>query len=159
MATVQVESILEITVGRDTRDVLRNCLRAEAYRLEDFERVISDSDCHAAHEVLARAVHLVEMFDQLGWADDDPRDLYEITVARDSFVPWLRGLSSDLAESLADEIMLLLRIEAGDERLYWGGRTQQEMIVLTRGLVLSYRSELNSIEVLLECLSSAGAVT
>ena len=64
MATIQVESA--ITVDRGTRDVLRNCLRSEAYRLENLERVISGSDRQAAHEALAVAVHLVAMFDQLG---------------------------------------------------------------------------------------------
>ena len=34
MATIQVESA--ITVDRGTRDVLRNCLRSEAYRLETW---------------------------------------------------------------------------------------------------------------------------
>lgn len=53
MATIQVESVLAITVDRGTRDVLRNCLRSETYRLEDFERVISGSDRQAAHEALA----------------------------------------------------------------------------------------------------------
>lgn len=98
------------------------------------------------------------MFDQLGWADDDPRDHYEITVAPDSFVPWLRGHSGVLAESLADEIMLLSRIEAGDQGLYCGGHTQQEMIAMTHDEVVGYRTELKPIEALLERLGSAGAV-
>lgn len=120
--------------------------------------MISGSDRQAAHEALAVAVHLVAMFDQLGWADHDPRDHYEIAVDLDSFVPWLRGHSGVLAESLADEIMLLSRIEADDEGLYCADHTQQEMIAMTHDEVVGYRTELKPIEALLERLGSAGAV-
>jgi hypothetical protein len=64
-------------------------------------------------QALAHAAHLVEMFDQLGWADDDPRERYEITVALDSFVPRLRRYKNDLADSLADEITFLRATAAG----------------------------------------------
>jgi hypothetical protein len=158
MATIQVDTIVTITVDRGTRDVVRNCLLSEAYQLEHFEGVISGSDAQAAHEALARAVHLVEMFDQLGWAEDDPRERYEITVALDSFVPWLREHRGDLAESLAHEIMLLPRIAAGDEAHDWGGHTQPEMIAISHDEVLGWRRELKAIEALLERLDSAGAV-
>ncbi|MGO9498424.1 MAG: hypothetical protein ACLQA5_17220 [Solirubrobacteraceae bacterium] len=104
MATVHAESVISIAVDRDMRRVLRTCLRSEAYQLEDFEGVIIGSDARAAHEALARAVHLVQMLDQLGWTDDDPPEHRVITVALDSFVPWLRGHRSDLVESLADEV-------------------------------------------------------
>jgi hypothetical protein len=154
MATVQLESTA-ITVDRDTRDVLRTCLRSEAYLLEDFDGAITGSDAQAAHDALARAVHLVEMFDQLGWADDDPHEQYEITVAPESFVRWLRGHSGDLAESLADENMLLPRTSAGDEAKHLGGHTQQDTIAMTNDEVLAYRRELNTIEALLERLDSA----
>ena len=50
------------------------------------------------------------MFDQLGWADNDPRTRYEITVALDSFVPWLRGHRRDLADSFAHETMEMTAI-------------------------------------------------
>jgi hypothetical protein len=156
MATVQVETVVTITVGRGTRDVLRNCLRSEAYRLARCEGVISGSDPEAAHEALARAVRLVEMLDQVGWADEDPRERYEITVALDSFVPWLRGHRGDLAESLADEIIFLRRIAAGDEALDWAGRTHPEMIAMTHDEALRWRTEVEAIDVLLERLDYAG---
>jgi hypothetical protein len=158
MATIQVETIVTITVDRGMRDVVRNCLRSEAFRLEHCEGVITGSDAQAAHEALDRAAHLVEMFDQLGWTDDDPRERYEITVARDSFVPWLRGHRGDLAESLADEMMFLRGIAAGDEPHDWGGRTQPEMIDMTHDDVLGWRTELTAIDALLERLDSAGGV-
>ena len=158
MATIQAENIVAITVDRGMRDVLRNCLRSEAYQLENFEGVIRGSDQEAAHEALALAVHLVEMFDQLGWADDDPRERYEITVALDSFVPWLRGYRGDLAMSLADEMMCLRRIAAGDEAHDSDGHTQQEMMAMTHDDVLGWRRELKAIEALLERLDSAGRV-
>jgi hypothetical protein len=152
MAIIQVENVVAIAVDRGMRDVLKNCLRSEAYQLEDFEGVMSGSDEEAAHEALAHAVHLVEMFDQLGWEDDDPRERYEITVALDSFVPWLRGYRDDLAESLADEVMFLRRIAAGDEAHDVGGRTQPEMIAMTHDEVLGWRRELEAVEALLERL-------
>ena len=138
MATFQIETVVTITVDRGVRDALRTCLRSEAYKLEHCEGVISGSDAQAAHEALAHAAHLVEMFDQLGWADDDPRERYEITVALDSFVPWLRGHRSDLAASLAHETM--------------------ETTAITHDEVLDWRRELKAIEALLERLDSAAAV-
>jgi hypothetical protein len=156
MATIQVGTTVTITVDRPMRDVLRNCLRSEAYQLEHFEGVISGADEDAAHEALAHAAHLVEMFDQLGWADDDPRERYEITVALDSFVPRLRGYKDDLAESLADEITFLRATTAGDEADDWGGRKQPEMIAVTYDEVLGWRTELEVIEALLERLGSSG---
>jgi hypothetical protein len=157
MATIQVETVATITVDRGMRDALRNCLRAEAFRLEHCEDVISGSDAQTAHEVLALAVHLVEMFDQLGWADDDPRERYEITVALDSFVPWLRGHRADLAERLDDEILFLRRVAARDGALgCW--HTQPEMIDLTHNEVLDWRTELEPIDALLERLDSAGGM-
>jgi hypothetical protein len=155
MATVQLEPVVTIAVGRGTRDVLRNCLRSEAYQLAHCEGVISGSDPEAAHEALARAVRLVEMFDQVGWADDDPRERYEITVTLDSFVPWLQGHRGDLAESLADEIMFLRRIAAGDEAHDWAARTQAEMIAMTHDEVLRWRTEVEAIDLLLERLDYA----
>jgi hypothetical protein len=155
MATVQLEPVVTIAVGRGTRDVLRNCLRSEAYQLAHCEGVISGSDPEAAHEALARAVRLVEMFDQVGWADDDPRERYEITVALDSFVPWLQGHRGDLAESLADEIMFLRRIAAGDEAQDWAARTQAEMIAMAHDEVLRWRTEVEAIDLLLERLDYA----
>ena len=157
MATIHVETTVTITVDRGMRDVLRNCLRSEAYQLEQFEGVISGADEEAAHEALAHAAHLVEMFDQLGWADDDPRERYEITVALDSFVPRLRGYKDDLAESLADEMMSLRATAAGDEPHDWSGRDQPEMIAITHDEVLGWRRELEAIEALLERLGSSGA--
>jgi hypothetical protein len=158
VAIIQVENVVAIAVDRGMRDVLRNCLRSEGYLREDFEGLIRGSDEEAAHEALAHAAHLVEMFDQLGWEDDDPRERYEITVALDSFVPWLRGYRGDLEEGLADEIMFLRRIAAGDEAHDSGGRTQQEMIAMTHDEVLGWRRELEAIEALLERLDSAGGV-
>jgi hypothetical protein len=158
MAIIQVENVVAIAVDRCMRDVLKNCLRSEAYQLEDFEGVMSGSDEKAAHEALAHAVNLVEMFDQLGWEDDDPRERYEITVALDSFVPWLPGYRGDLAESLADEIMFPRRIAAGDEAHDPGGRTQHEMIAMTHDEVLGWRRELEAVEALLERLDSSGGV-
>jgi hypothetical protein len=158
MATIQVETAVTITVDRGTRDVLRNCLRSEAYQLEHCEGVISGSDPDAAHEALARAGRLVEMFDQLGWADDDPRERYEITVTLDSFVPWLGRYRGDLAESLADEIMFLRRIAEGDEAHDLGGHTQPEMIAMTHDEVLGWRQELNAIDELLARLDHAERV-
>lgn len=128
MATTEADGIVTITVDRAMRDVLRICIRSEAYRLEDFESVIFGADAQLAHDALARARHLVEMFDQLGWADDDPREAYEITVALESFVPWLREHGDDLADSLADEITLA-----------------------------TYRSELETIEALLAEVTSIAA--
>jgi hypothetical protein len=155
MATIQLETVVTLTVDRGTRDVLSNCLRSEACQLEHCEGVLSGPDPEAAHEALARAVRLVEMFDQLGWADDDPRERYEITVALDSFVPWLRGHRDDLAESLADEIMFLRRIAAGDEAHDWAARTQAEMIAMTHDEVLRWRTEVEAIDLLLERLDYA----
>ncbi len=158
MATIQAETVITIAVDRGTRDVLRHCLRSEASQLEHCELVIRGSDADAAHEALARATHLVEMFDQLGWTDDDPRERFEITVPLDSFVPWLRGHRDDLTRSLADEFRFLRRITAGDEALNWGGHTQPEMIAMTRDEVLGWRKELNAIDVLLERIDCAGAL-
>lgn len=160
MATIQVETVVTFTVDRRMRDVLRNCLRSEAYQLEHFEGVISGSDEEAAHEALAHAVHLVEMFDQLGWADDDSRERYEITVAVDSFVPRLRGYKDDLAESLEHEIMFLRDTGAGDNARAWGGHAQPEMTAITHDEVLGWRIELEAIDALLERLgSSSGGVS
>ena len=156
MAIIQVENVVAIAVDRGMRDVLKNCLRSEAYQLEDFEGVMSGSDEEAAHEALAHAVHLVEMFDQLGWADDDPRERYEITVALDSFVPQLRGYKDDLAESLAAEITFRRGTAAGDEVPDRGGRTRLEMTAITHDEVLGWRTELKAIETLLERLDSFG---
>jgi hypothetical protein len=158
MATIQVETVVTITVDRGTRDVLRSCLRSEAYQLEHCDAVISGSDPEAAHETLAYAMRLVEMFDQLGWADDDPRQRYEVTVALDSFVRWLRGHRGDLAESLDDEIVFLRRLWAGDEAHDLGGRTQPEMIAVTHDDVLRWRREVQAIDALLDRLSYAGSM-
>lgn len=155
MATIQVQTTVSITVDRGMRDVLRSCLRSEAFQLEHCEGVISGSDAQAAHDALARAVHLVDMFDQLGWADDDPRERYEITVALDSFTPWLRGCRSDLAETLAEETMFLRRIAVGDEAQ--PGDKPPEMIATTPDQLLGWSKELNAIDSLLERLDSAGA--
>lgn len=158
MATIQVETIVTITVDRGMRDALRTCLRSEAVQLEHYEGVISGSDAQAAHAALARAAHLVEMFDQLGWADDDPRERYEITVALDSFAPWLRGHRGDLAESLADEISFLRRMAADDEAPDGGGHPQPVMIDMTHDELLGWRTELEAIDALLERLDSVGGV-
>jgi hypothetical protein len=156
MATIQVATGVTIAIDRGMRDALRNCLRSEAFELEYCEGVIRGSDADAAHDTLAHAVHLVEMFDQLGWADDDPRERYEITVELDSFVPWLRRHRSDLAKSLADEITFLRRIASADEAHDWGGHTQAEMIATTRDDVLGWRRELNAIDALVQRLGCAG---
>lgn len=158
MATMQVENTVAIAVDRGVRDVLRNCLRSEAYQLENFEGVIRGSDPEAADEALARAADVVGMFDQLGWEDDDPRERYEITVALDSFVPWLRGCRGDLAVSLADEMtcvrLIAARVEAHDS----AGHTQQEMMAMTDDDVLGWSRELEAVEALLERLQSAAGV-
>jgi hypothetical protein len=156
MATIQVETVVTIAVDRDMRDVLANCLRSEACELEHCEGLIRGSDGEAAHDALARAVRLVEMFDQLGWADDDPRERYEITVAPDSFVPWLRRHRSDLAQSLSEESAFLRRIAAGDEAVDWGGHSQRDLIAKTREEVLGWRREVDALDGLLERLDSAG---
>ena len=140
MATTQLENIVAIAVDRGTRDVLRNCLRSEAYRLETCEGVIHGSDHDAAHEALARAMHVVDMFDQLGWEDDDPRERYEITVALDSFRPWLRGCRGDLAVSLADEMMCLRLITSGNGAHGSNGHTQLEMMAMTDDDVFGWRT-------------------
>jgi hypothetical protein len=158
MATIQVENIVAIVVDRGMRDVLRNCLRSEACQLENCEGVIHGSDSEAAHEALARAVDVVDMFDQLGWQDDDPRERYEITVALDSFVPWLRGCRGDLAVSLADEMKCLRLIAARAEPHSSAGRTQQEMMAMTDDDVLGWSRELEAVETLLERLESAAGV-
>jgi hypothetical protein len=158
MAIIQVENVVAMAIDRGMRDVLKNCLRSEAYQLEDFEGVMSGSDEEAAHEALAHAVHLVEMFDQLGWEDDDPRERYEITVALDSFIPWLRGCRADLAASLADELMCLRLIAAGDGAHDSGGQTQKGMMTMTDDDVFGWRRELEAVEALLERLESAAGV-
>ena len=155
MATIQVQNVVEIAVDHGTRDVLRNCLRSEAYQLESFEGVIHGSDQAAAHEALARAVHAVDMFDQLGWEDDDARQRYEITVALDSFIPWLRGCRADLAASLADELMCLRLIAAGDGAHDSRGQTQKGMMAMTDDDVFGWRRELEAVEALLKRLESA----
>jgi hypothetical protein len=63
-----------------------------------------------------------------------------------------------LAESLADEIMFLRRIAAGDEAHDPGGRTQHEMIAMTHDEVLGWRRELEAVDALLERLESSGGV-
>ena len=158
MATIQVENIVAIVVDRGMRDVLRNCLRSEACQLENCEGVIHGSDSEAAHEVLTRAVDAVDMFDQLRWQDDDPRERYEVTVALDSFVPWLRGCRGDLAVSLADEMKCLRLIAARAEAHNSAGHTQQEMMALTDDDVLGWSRELEAVEALLERLESAAGV-
>ncbi len=158
MATIQVETIVTIALDRGMRDALRTCLRSEAVQLEHYEGVISGSDAEAAHALLARAAHLVEMFDQLGWADDDPRERYEITVALDSFVPWLRGCRGDLAVSLADEMKCLRLIAARAEPHNSAGHTQQEMMAMTDDDVLGWSRELEAVETLLERLEAAAGV-
>ena len=156
MATAQIDNIVAIGVDRSMRDALRNCLRSEAFQLENFEGAIRGSDQEAAHQALAYAVHVVEMFDQLGWEDDDPRERYEITVALDSFVPCLHGYRGDLATSLAEEMTCLRLIAARDEWNASNGRTQQDMMAMTHDDVLGWRRELEAIEALLELLDSAG---
>lgn len=157
MATIQAETGVTIAVDRDTRDVLRKCLRSEAFQLEHCEDAIRGSDADAAHDAVARAVHLVEMFDQLGWADDAPRERYEITVSLDSFVPWLRGHRGDMAKSLADELRFLRRSAPGEQAPHSGGDTQPEMIPATRDEVVGWREELDAVDALLERLDSAAA--
>ena len=156
MATIQADNIVAIVVDRGTREVLRNCLRSEAYQLESFEGAIHGSDRAVAHEALARAVHVVDTFDQLGWEDDDPRERYEITVALDSFVPWLRGCRTDLAASLADELMCLRLIAAGDTAHASNGHARRDTMAMTDDDVFGWRRELEAIEALLERLDSAG---
>src|ERR1700755_1312576 len=73
MATIQADNIVAIVVDRGTREVLRNCLRSEAYQLESFEGAIHRSDRAVAHEALARAVRVVDTFPQMGWEEDCPR--------------------------------------------------------------------------------------
>ena len=73
------------------------------------------------------------------WADDDPRERYEITFAPASFGPWLQGHRDDLAEGLADEMMLVRRIAAGDGAHDWGGHAQPWMIATTHDDVLGWR--------------------
>ena len=156
MATIQADNIVAIAVDRDMRDVLRNCLRSEAYQLENFEGALRGSDQDAAHEALACAVHVVGMFDQLGWEDDDPRERYDITVAIDSFVPCLREYRDDLARSLAEEMSCLRRIAARDQAHVSNGHGQQDMIAMTHDDVLVWHRELEAIEALLQRLDSAG---
>jgi hypothetical protein len=83
---------------------------------------------------------------------------YEITVDLDSFVPWLRGHRGDLVESLADEIMFMRRLSAGDEAQGLGDRTQSEMLAVTHDEVLRWRREVETIDGLLERLDCAGRV-
>ena len=156
MATIQADKIVAIAVDRDMRDVLRNCLRSEAYQLESFEGAIHRSDRAVAHEALARAVRVVDTFDQLGWEDDDPRERYDITVALDSFVPSLREYRDDLARSLAEEMSCLRRIAARDEAQASNGHAQQDMMAMTHDDVLGWHRELKAIEALLELLDAAG---
>jgi hypothetical protein len=156
MATVQMETTVTTTIDRGMRDVLRSCTRAEVFQLENCEGVIIGSDPDAAHEALARVMRLVDMCDQLGWADDDPRERYELTVALDSFLPWLRWHRSDLAKSLDDELMFQCRIAVGDEGHDWGGHTQPDVIAMTHDELLGWRRELEAIDALLERLDSAG---
>jgi hypothetical protein len=158
MATTQVENIVAIAVDRGTRNALRNCLRSEAYQLENFDGVRQGSDQAAAHGALARAVHVVDMLDQVGWEDDYPRERYEITVALDSFIPWLRGCRGDLAVSLADELMCLRLIAAGDRAHDSGGHTPQEIMAMTDDDVFGWRRELEAVEALLKRLESAAGV-
>jgi len=156
MATAQIDNIVAIGVDRRMRDALRNCLRSEAYQLENFEGAIRGSDREAAHEALACAMHVVGMFNQLGWEDDDPRERYEITVALDSFVPSLQGYRGDLARSLAEEMRCLRRIVARDEAHASNGHAQRDMMAMTHDDVFGWRRELEAIEALLERLDSAG---
>ena len=156
MATIQADNIVAIAVDRDMRDVLRNCLRSEAYQLENFEGALRGSDQDAAHEALACAVHVVGMFDQLGGEDDDPRERYDITVALDSFVPCLREYRDDLARSLAEEMSCLRPIAARDVAHASNGHAPQDMMAMTHDDVLGWHRELEAIEALLERLGSAG---
>jgi hypothetical protein len=63
-------TIVTIALDRAARRAQTTSIRGSS---AEREGVISGSDAEAAHALLARAAHLVEMFDQLGWADDDPR--------------------------------------------------------------------------------------
>jgi hypothetical protein len=96
--------------------------------------------------------------DQLGWADDGPRECYGITAALDSFVPWLQGHRGDLVQSLVDAVMFLRHIAAGDEAHDLGGRTQPQMIAMTHDEFLRWRREVEAIDALLERLDYAERV-
>jgi hypothetical protein len=96
--TVPGDGMTTITIDQDTREELRYLLDRDSTELMDFNLQVGDGNREAAHRGFEIAQLVCGLLDDIGWAAEDDRASYEVTVAPDRLVPWLRRLRGEIDE-------------------------------------------------------------
>jgi hypothetical protein len=79
-----------ITIDQDTREELRYLVDNDSSALMDFNLQVGDGNREAARHGCEVAQLVCALLDDIGWAAEDDRPSYEVTVAPDRLIPWLQ---------------------------------------------------------------------
>ena len=126
-----------ITIDRDTRNAVRDRIRWDATDFEVIEHALNVGDRDEAQSQQAKLGLFMDLLDGLGWAQEDDRPDYEVTVDPEEFRTWLAAKRRECAEMVGEDTVVLLRQEAGDEGYYFDSSTQSESISKSRKMIES----------------------
>jgi hypothetical protein len=87
-----------ITIDQDTREELRYLVDNDSSDLMDFNLQVGDGNREGARHGAEVAQLVCVLLDDIGWAAEDDRSSYEVTVAPDRLVPWLQRLRGEIDE-------------------------------------------------------------
>jgi hypothetical protein len=147
-----------LTINRETRDALRRFLGFDVMGLEDFDKVIESGDRDAALRLSGIASFACRLLEDLGWATEDERNEYEITLDAGSLQPWLLAQRAAIEGARESDLKSLRYQEAGVEDRFYCDYSQADSLVLTRSYLERHREDLSVIARLLDELESALAV-
>jgi hypothetical protein len=87
-----------ITIDQDTREELRYLVDYDSSDLMDFNLQVGDGKREGARKGCEVAQLVCALLDDIGWAAEDNRASYEVTVTPDRLVPWLQRLRDEIDE-------------------------------------------------------------
>src|ERR1700732_2418573 len=91
----------EVLVARDVRDPLRTAVRLElSSGAEDLDSGLGCNNAEAAIYSRARVEDAARLLDDLGWFDDDARQVFRITMPAHRLIALLKRLDQTTTRAL-----------------------------------------------------------
>jgi hypothetical protein len=87
-----------LTIDKNTREELRYLVDNDSGDLMDFNLHVGNGNREGARHGCEVAQLVCSLLDDIGWAAEDDRPSYEITVAPDRLVPWLQRQRAEIDE-------------------------------------------------------------